>query len=177
EEIKKDTLPEHPVLVELRALFKEAEDAYISGKKFFAMDALKKAMTTVGRELPLTARNMRLVADTTHYKTRESNSYGPGEPILISCLLTGYGFKREGENYTIDITTDFLVLAEDGKVLGSQEDAYYFSHTSPGPTPEFPMDLSYVLSDAPRGTYTIHTVIKDNNSNKQTKFINEIVIR
>ena len=172
-----DATPKNPVLVELRALCKAAEDAYVSGEKFSAVDALKKAMSTVTRELPLTARNVRLVEDTTHYKTRKNNRYGAGEPIRISCLLTGYGFKREGDNFSIDITTDFLVLAEDGKVLGSQENAYYFSHTSPGPTPEFPMDLSYILSDAPRGTYTIHTVIKDKNSNKQTIFINEIVIR
>jgi hypothetical protein len=169
--------PEKPVLSELRALFKAAEDAYVSGEKFSAMDALKKAMSVMSRELPLTARNVRLVTDTTHYKTRQNNIYKAGEPILISCQLTGYGFKREAGNYTIDITTDFLVLAEDGKILGSQEGAYTFSHTSPSPTPEFPMDLTYVLSDAPRGTYTIHTVIKDQNSDKQTKFINEIVIR
>jgi hypothetical protein len=163
--------------IQLHSLLQKAEKDLLQDDRAAAILALQKAISAVEEGLPLAVKNVRLVEDTTHYRTRSSNVYEAGEPILISCLLTGHGFVRDGPNYVIDITTDFLILAADGKVLGSREEAFRFSHTSPAPVPEFPLDLSYVITDAPKGTYSIHTVVRDINSGKQAKFINDIVIR
>jgi hypothetical protein len=161
----------------LHGLLQEAEYAYLGGNKAAAVETLQRAVASITEELPLSARNVRFVTDTKTYGTRRSNIFAPGEPVRISCLLTGHGFRKMGDRYEIDVTTDFLVIAVDGRVLGSREDAFRFSNASSVPAAEFSMDLTYVFSDIPRGTYTIHTILKDKLSGKRTQFANDIVIR
>jgi outer membrane protein OmpA-like peptidoglycan-associated protein len=147
------------------------------GDRIGAVENLKKAILSIWDDVPLAARNIRLVSDLKNYTSKKDNIYRQGETIYITSQLLGHTLKRIGDGYHINITTDFLVLDETGKVLGGQEEVYKFDHTSPIPNTEFSLDLTYTLTGLPGGVYKIQTKINDKNSAKSTSFENIIEIR
>jgi len=159
------------------ALVDAAAKANSMGDRIGAVENLKKAILCIWDDVPLTARNIRLVSDLKNYASKKDNVYGKGETIYITSQLLGHGLKKIGDSYQINITTDFLVLDETGKVLGGQEEVYKFDHTSPIPNSEFSLDLTYTLTGLPGGVYKIQTKINDKNAAKSTKFENIIEIR
>ena len=85
--------------------------------------------------------------------------------------------KKVGDSYNINITTDFLVYDDAGKVLGGQKGVLKFDDISPIPMTDFSLDLTYTLTGATPGTYKFETIVNDRNSGKSTKFENKIEIR
>jgi outer membrane protein OmpA-like peptidoglycan-associated protein len=147
------------------------------GDKIAAVESLKKAILSIWDDVPLTARNIRLVSDLKNYTTKKDNVYRKGETIYISSQVFGHRLKKVGDSYHINITTDFLVFDKTGKVLGGQEEVYKFDHVSAIPNTDFLLDLTYTLTGLPSGTYKIQTKINDKNSAKSTTFENIIDMR
>jgi outer membrane protein OmpA-like peptidoglycan-associated protein len=147
------------------------------GDKIAAVESLKKAILSIWDDVPLTARNIRLVSDLENYTTKKDHVYRKGETILITSQVFGHRLKKVGDSYHINITTDFLVFDETGKVLGGQEEVYKFDHVSAIPNTDFLLDLTYTLTGLPSGTYKIQTKINDKNTAKSTTFENKIEIR
>jgi len=147
------------------------------GDRIEAVEYLKKAILSIWDDVPLTARNIRLVSDLKNYTSKKNNVYRKGETIYLTSQIFGHRLKKNGDSYQINITTDFLVLDETGKVLGGQNDVYKFDHTSPIPNTEFSLDLTYTLTGLPDGIYKIQTKVNDKNSAKSTAFDNIIEIR
>jgi hypothetical protein len=85
--------------------------------------------------------------------------------------------KKVGDSYHINITTDFLVSDDAGKVLGGQKDVIKFNNISPIPMTDFSLDLTYTLTGAPAGIYNFQTTVNDKNSTKSTKFETTIEVR
>jgi hypothetical protein len=138
---------------------------------------LKKALLSIWEEVPLTAGNIRLVLDTKDYTTKKNNVYRKGEPIYITAQIFGYQLKKVGDSYHINITTDFLVLDDAGKILGGQQEVLKFDDISPIPITDFSLDLTYTLTGAPAGIYKFQTTVNDKNSAKSTKFDTKIEIK
>jgi len=158
------------------SLVEQAKTDYNNGNNLQAVQNLKESVLSIWDKVPLTVTNARLVIDTKNYDTRASNIYRSGEPMLIFAQLIGYKLKPVGEMYDISIVTDFYVSDKEGKVLGGLQEFGKFNITSPLPVTDFRLDLTYTLTDAPPGPYRIQTVIHDKNSNKTTKFVQEIRI-
>ncbi len=157
------------------ALIEDAREAYHSGTNLEAAKNLKKAILCLWNEIPLTAQNPRLVKDQETYQTNKNHKYRLGEPIFVSCQILGHTFKQVGESYAINITTDVLFV-KNGQVVAGQQGFGRFDHISPIPNTEFTLDLTYRLSEAPKGKYEIQTMIHDKNSEKSTGFTNQIEI-
>lgn len=162
---------------ELETLLNAARLSYRKGNKVEAVQNLKMGILSIWDELPLTVKNIRLVTDTTNYASRKNNVFRKGEPIFITSQIFGHKFKKVGDCYRINITTDFLVLDDAGKVLGGQKDVMKFDNISPIPMTDFSLDLTYTLSGAPEGTYNFQTKVNDKNSGNSTEFITKIVIK
>jgi len=169
--------PSNAADTDFAALVDAADKSNSTGDRIEAVENLKKAILSIWDDVPLTARNIRLVSDLKNYTSKKDNVYRKGETIYITSQLLGHGLKRIGDTYQINITTDFLVSDETGKVLGGQEEVYKFDHTSPIPNTEFSLDLTYTLTGLPGGFYKIQTKINDKNSAKSTTFENIIEIR
>jgi len=157
-------------------LLKEAEKSYLGGNKLETVEKLKQAIHAIWDEVPLTIKNVRLVDDTNAYVTRQSNAYGLGEKIHLTGQMFGYKTKKIGESYVINMTTDVLFLQDDQVVTG-QQDFGKFEVISPIPNTEFRLDLTYWLTNAPKGVYDIQTIVHDKNSGKNTKFTKRIEIK
>jgi len=147
------------------------------GDKIAAIENLKKAILSIWDDVPLTAKNIRLVSDLENYTTKKDKVYRKGETICITSQVFGHRLKKVGDSYHINITTDFLVFDETGKVLGGQEEVYKFDHVSAIPNTDFSLDLTYTLTGLLSGTYKIQTKINDKNSAKSATFENMIKIR
>jgi len=139
-----------------------------------AVDKLREAVLLVWDDVPLTVRNVRLVSDPDNYVMKNNNLYGKGEPIYITSQIYGHQLKKVSDSYHINITTDFLVMDDSGKVLGGQQNVFTFDHISPIPIIDFTFDFTYTLTDAPEGTYDIKTTVHDKNSGKSTEFTTEV---
>jgi outer membrane protein OmpA-like peptidoglycan-associated protein len=162
---------------EFSALVDAAEMSYKKGSKIATVKNLKKALLSIWEEVPLTAGNIRLVLDTKDYTTKKNNVYRKGEPIYITAQIFGYQLKKVGDSYHINITTDFLVLDDAGKILGGQQEVLKFDDISPIPITDFSLDLTYTLTGAPAGIYKFQTTVNDKNSAKSTKFDTKIEIK
>jgi len=159
------------------ALVNAAQKSNSTGDVIGAAEYLKKAILSIWDEVPLTARNVRLVSNLEDYTSKEDNVYEKGETIYITSQVFGHRLKKVGDSYQINITTDFLVLDESGKILGGQEEVYKFDHISAIPNTDFSLDLTYTLTGLPSGGYKIQTKINDKNSAKTTMFENQIRIK
>ena len=162
---------------EFAALLNAANISYSEGIKIETVDKLKMAVLSIWDDVPLTARNVRLVSDPKNYTSKKNNVYRKGEPIYITSQIFGHKLKKVGDGYKTSITTDFLVLDDAGNVLGGQQDVYKFDHISPIPVTDFSLDLTYTLTGAPAGSYNLQTTVNDKNSDKTTKFETMIEIR
>jgi hypothetical protein len=168
----------HSVLdSDFAALIDAADKSYRTGNRIETAENLKKAVLSIWDEIPLTVRNVRLVSDTKNYATKNNNVYHKGEPIYITSQIFGHKLKKVGDSYHINITADFLVSDDAGKVLGGQKDIIQFNNISPIPMTDFSLDLTYSLTGAPAGIYNIQTTVNDKNSTHSTKFENKIEIR
>jgi len=159
------------------ALVNSANKSYEMGSKIETVEILKKALLSIWDEVSLTAGNIRLVSDTKNYTTKKNNVYRKGEAIYITAQIFGHKLKKVGDSYHINITTDFLVLDDAGKILGGQQEVLKFNDISPIPVTDFSLDLTYTLTGAPPGIYKFRTTVNDKNSAKSTKFDTKIEIR
>jgi len=156
------------------ALLEDAKVSWEEGMNIEAVDKLREAVLLVWDDVPLTVRNVRLVSDPDNYVMKNNNLYGKGEPIYITSQIYGHQLKKVSDSYHINITTDFLVMDDSGKVLGGQQNVFTFDHISPIPIIDFTFDFTYTLTDAPEGTYDIKTTVHDKNSGKSTEFTTEV---
>lgn len=159
------------------ALLDAASLSYGEGNKVEAVQNLKMGVLSIWDELPLTAKNIRLVSDTTNYTSRKNNVFRKGEPIYITSQIFGHKLEKVGDGYKTSITTDFLVIENSGNVLGGQQNVYSLDHISPIPITDFSLDLTYTLSGASEGIYNFQTTVNDKNSGKSTKFMTKIEIK
>jgi hypothetical protein len=147
------------------------------GKNIETVETLRKAILSIWDDVPLTVRNIKLISEPDNYALKKNNIYQKGEPIYITSQIYGHKMKIVGDSYHINITTDFLLLDKNGKVLAGQEGAYTFDHISPIPKFDFSLDLTYTFSGLTPGTYKIQTTVNDNNSANSKKFENIIEIQ
>jgi outer membrane protein OmpA-like peptidoglycan-associated protein len=162
---------------EFSALVDAAGKSYKTGNGIETVKNLKKAVLSIWDEVPLKALNIRLVSDIKNYTTKKNNVYRKGEPIYITAQIFGHQLKKVGDSYHINITTDFLVLDDAGKILGGQKEVLKFNDISPIPVTDFSLDLTYTLTGAPAGIYKFQTTVNDRNSAKSTKFDTKIEIK
>ena len=159
------------------ALLDAASLSYGEGSKVEAVQNLKMGVLSIWDELPLTVKNIRLVSDPTNYTSRKNNVFRKGEPIYITSQIFGHKLEKVGDGYKTSITTDFLVIENNGNVLGGQQNVLLLDHISPIPVTDFSLDLTYTLSGASEGIYNFQTTVNDKNSGKSTKFMTEIEIK
>ncbi len=159
------------------SLLRDAEKLYSTGNFTDAVLHLRKAILSIWNNIPLTVINPVLVQDTDTYTPKPDNVYEPDEPIHIHCQVLGYTLKRVGHTYSVGLTADFVVMAEDGTVLGGKDNVLTLEKSTPMPNTEFLIDLTYTISGLKKGSYTIKTTIHDKYSSKSTTLMTPIRIK
>ena len=89
----------------------------------------------------------------------------------------GHTLKKVGNVYHVGLGADFVLMSDDGNVLGGKENVLTIEKTTPLPNTEFYIDLTYTISGLTDGTYKIKTTIHDKNSAKNTTFMKKVQFR
>lgn len=95
------------------------------------------------------------------YQPRSDNRFRPNEPVHVYIEPICYGFERDGPRYRFGMNADFRVLDTDRRVIGGQDDFGQFLFESFRKNRELKVDLNFVFSDVPPGTYVFETVLHD----------------
>lgn len=153
---------------------KQAETSLADGKFSEAWTSIENARNLVWSAMPLALRNATFVSTQPKgygiYDIRPNNSYKQGVPLLIYFEPQGYGFGRDGEFYTIDLSIDFDLRSADGESLLKSENVETLKTRSLIHNYELLGTLTYTFTGLPPGEYEVVTTAHDKNTNKQADF-------
>lgn len=159
----------------LKDISGEVESAVAAGDSARAVDLARNLLDEVWTAVPLGFSTVVLVQGDPSgfgiYDERETNSYKPGEPIVIYAepFGFGYGLVQEGI-YRIGFDVDLVVKSGDGAVLAELPDIMQLGLTTRRRNKEFLASITYNLTGAPPGRYVLATTLRDQNSDKAASF-------
>lgn len=147
--------------------------------------ALDKARSVVARVWDASpglgfSEAMLVAAPATGYgifNPRASNSFKPGESIVIYAEPYGFAYGSDSEGiYSIGFQVDLQVLNQMGEILGEVPDVTELNLISRRQNREFQANITYDLSGLAPGQYRLVTTLRDKNSAKSGSFETEIEI-
>ncbi len=152
----------------------KAESALAEGRPADALAEIGAARDKVWEAMPLTVAQALFVnaRPTGHggYDARASSTFKLGEEILVYAEPVGYGYRRDGDFYWIDLTVDFEIRTTTGQSLGGQEGFGEFKLRSRYRTKEFHTFLSYAFTGLQAGDYVLVTTLNDTVSGQSASF-------
>lgn len=116
------------------------------------------------------------------YEERESNTFRPGETILLYIEPKGFEYgtltDENGKTlYTIDFTADFTLTDNRGNILGGQQGLPISDIVSHHQNKEVFIPFTITQTNPfPQGNYIITYTIHDNNSGNSFDIVKEITI-
>jgi hypothetical protein len=159
----------------------EAEALARDGKFIEALAALDEAANALWERAPLAFRKVLWVAEPPGgfglYNPREDNVFDSGAEMIAYAEPVGYGWRKSGDLWTMDLVADLLVKSKDGEVLGSQADFQKLQITSRVRNREFMAQITYRITGIPAGEYLIETVLRDNVTGKSGTFALPVTVR
>jgi len=149
----------------------EAETLAKAGKFADALVALDAAADILWEKSPLACRRILWVADKASgfgaYNPRETNVYKSGETMLAYAEPIGYGWRKSGDIWHIDMVGDLVIRSADGAELFRKDDFGAFAIASRARNREFMLNLTVTLSGVSPGNYVAETVLRDKVSGKE----------
>ncbi len=153
----------------------ESERLLAAGKALQAWRTMDEAARAIWEKLPLTiVKALFVVGDPQGYgiyNPRESNTFKPGDTMVVYVEPVGFGHAYANGVYTIALKAD-LVLKDkaSGQILFKREGFGEFRLSSRKPNREFFLKLSIDLNNAPEGDFLLTIPITDKVKGQKTAF-------
>ncbi len=144
-------------------------------------DAARAALLAVWDGLPLTARNVTLIAEAApaygDYTPHQGNSYGPNAPIHVYAEIVGYGWKDNGDGTLSELLdADLNLLDKAGTLLGQQQGFLNVDIQSRNKQLETYLNLQATLASVEPGDYQLQFVLHDRAGGKTATFAVPVTI-
>jgi hypothetical protein len=138
------------------------------------LDARDNELAELWTRLPYTARHVMFVSRRAglygDYEQRPSSVFAPGEKLLTYLEPVGYSWKAlAGGVFGLGVTTDFEILARDGKVLAGQRAFQKIDLTSHYRNREFFVNLTLTIDGIAPGDYVLAYTLHDNVGGRTTR--------
>jgi hypothetical protein len=167
-----------------QALVEKARQAEaLAGKRDFlqAMAVLDEAVLALWEKMPLTFRKGLWVADAPTgfgvYSPRENNVFAAGAPMIVYVEPVGYGWRRSGDLWRMDINVDSALKTKSGQELWRQNDARHYDFASHVRNQEFMMHFNYTFRGIRPGDYVTETTLRDAVTGKRATLTLPFVVR
>jgi len=148
-----------------RAAVARAAERVTAGQPAEAVEALREAMLAVWSAAPL---DLVMVAQATgqatgyrDYMPRDSAPYAAGEPLYVYIEPIGLRYEVADGVYTMGLAADFLVLNQDGTILGGQRNFADFPFTFHVPSTAVYMTASFQTDNLPPADYVLQLTVRD----------------
>ncbi len=160
---------------------KEAAALAEQGKFVEAFGALNEAEAAIWDRMPLTIQRALWVADSPTgfgvYTPRSNNIFDAGAPMQIYAEPMGFGWRKSGDLWHIELRVDLALRKKDGAELYRQPDAQKLAFASWVRNREFMTTLTYTFRDIPKGEYLVDTTMRDAVTGKAAAFSLPFVVR
>jgi hypothetical protein len=159
----------------------EAETLAGQGKFVEAIAALDDAAAALWDRAPLTMRRALWVAEKPSgfgaYEPRENNVFAPGAAMIAYAEPIGFGWRKSGDFWTMNLVIDLSIKSKDGVELLRQAEFQKVEFASRVRIREFMTHLTYTFTGIPPGEYVVDTTLHDTLSGKSGAFSLPFVIR
>jgi hypothetical protein len=156
---------------EIGAKARDAEALVAQGKTTEALAALDDAALAVWEKAPLSFRRALWVAEKAGgfgaFNPRENAVFSSGAPMLLYMEPVGFGWRKSGEIWRVELIADVTVKAADGKQLFHQENFQKLQLASRHRNREFMVNITYKLTGIPKGEYLVETTLRDEVTGKK----------
>jgi hypothetical protein len=160
---------------------REAEALAGQGKHVEAMMAMDEATATLWEKSPLVFRRALWVAEPPEgfgvFNPRENNVFAAGAPMIAYAEPIGFGWRRAGEIWRVDLAIDIVVKSADGTVLLERADFQKLEIGSRVRNREFMTRVTYTFTGIAKGDYILDTTLRDKVSGKKGTFTLSFVVR
>lgn len=159
----------------------EAEAAVSQGRTLEAVELGDRFAAAIWDAARLAVRKAVLVdseptvfgADTA----RQNNVYGIDEEIHIYVEPVAFGWKQVAEGWETDFVADVRIADADGRIIAAHKSFAEFRVTSPQPTREVFLAMTYVFGGLGPGNYVATTTLHDRVKGGAAAFQTPIEIR
>jgi len=160
---------------------KEAAALAEQGKFVEAFGALNEAEVAIWDRMPLTIQRALWVADSPTgfgvYTPRPDNIFDTGAPMQIYAEPMGFGWRKSGDLWHVELKADLVLRKRDGAELYRQPDFQKLGFSSWVRNREFMTTFTYTFRDIPKGEYLVDTVLRDAVTGKAVTFSLPFVVR
>ena len=160
---------------------KEAEALAAQGKYIEAINALDDATAALWDRSPLVFRRALWVAEPPGgfgvFNPRENNVYAPGAAMIAYAEPIGFGWRRSGEIWRLDMAIDIVIKSAQGKILAERTDFQKLQLASRVRNREFMARVTYTFTGIPAGDYVLDTTLRDNVTGKKGTYTLSFVIK
>jgi hypothetical protein len=136
-----------------------------------AIEKAEEAVVAAWNATPILFRTSVFVSESPGgfgiYRQRESNVFGPGEPLVVYAEPVGYGWKDNGDGtFGFGFNVDLIIKKPDGSIVGGQENFQRLALSSRARNREFMLTLTLTFDGAPAGDYVLEYVVRDLTGSK-----------
>jgi hypothetical protein len=160
---------------------REAETLAGQGKHVEAMMAMDEATAALWDKSPLVFRRALWLAEPPDgfgaFNPRENNVFAPGAPMIAYAEPIGFGWRRAGDIWRLDMAIDIVVKSPDGTVLLERADFQKLELGSRVRNREFMARVTYTFTGIQKGDYILDTTLRDKVSGKKGTFTLPFVVR
>jgi hypothetical protein len=160
---------------------KEAVALAEQGKFVEAFGALNEAEAAIWDRMPLTIERALWVADSPTgfgvYTPRQDNIFDAGAPMQIYAEPMGFGWRKSGDLWQVELRADLVLRKHDGAELYRQPDFRKLALASWVRNREFMTTFTYTFRDIPKGEYLVDTKLRDAVTGKAVTFSLPFVVR
>jgi len=160
---------------------KEAVALAEQGKFVEAFGALNEAEAAIWDRMPLTIERALWVADSPTgfgvYTPRPDNIFDAGAPMQIYAEPMGFGWRKSGDLWQVELRADLVLRKHDGAELYRQPDFRKLAFASWVRNREFMTTFTYTFRDIPKGDYLVDTKLRDAVTGKAVTFSLPFVVR
>jgi hypothetical protein len=151
------------------------------GKYVEAMVAMDEATTALWDKSPLVFRRALWLAEPPEgfgvFNPRENNVFASGAPMIAYAEPIGFGWRRVGDIWRLDLAIDIVVKGSDGTILLERADFQKLEIGSRVRNREFMARVTYTFTGIQKGDYILDTTMRDKVSGKKGTFTLPFVVR
>ena len=160
---------------------KSAEDLAGAGKFIEALDALDAAEALIWDRAPLSFRRALWVSQPPStfgaFVPRETNEYVVGDEMYAYVEPIGFGWRKAGDKWQMDVSFDIAVKDKTNKEVYAQKDFQKLTVESHTRSREVMNRLTFILTGLAPGDYVLETTLRDAVSSKEGSFSLPFVIK
>lgn len=160
---------------QISTLAGQVETQIAAGDGAAAVAGARQILDEVWTQLPLGFSTVALADGDPSgfgvFNERDSDTYKPGEPIVIYAEPYGFGYGKVAEGvWRIAFDVDLVVKSADGAMLANMPNIMKLALNTRRRNKEFHANLTYNLTGAGPGSYVLVTTFRDQNSDKSASF-------